>query len=101
MKFYLSFSSLPLFDGGNLERYRNVKEDLYGNKLGMLTQECKTRWSATHIMGLSLMKAQESIQQFCVQEKLTDVDGKNFKMGVEDWDIIGQCTVSLMTIAAV
>jgi len=33
------------------------------------------------------MKAQESIQQFCVQEKMTDVDGKHFKMGVEDWDI--------------
>ncbi len=25
-----------------------VQEDLYGNKLGMLKQECKTRWSSTH-----------------------------------------------------
>ena len=43
-----------------------VQEDLYGNKLGMLKQECKTRWSSAHNCGLSLMKAQESIQQFCV-----------------------------------
>jgi hypothetical protein len=39
-----------------------VQEDLYGNKLGMLKQECKTRWSSTHNYGLSLMKDQESIQ---------------------------------------
>jgi len=26
-----------------------VQEDLYGNKLGMLKQECKTRWSSTTI----------------------------------------------------
>jgi hypothetical protein len=78
-----------------------VQEDLYGNKLGMLKQECKTRWSSTHNCGLSLMKAQESIQQFCVQERMTDVEGNHFKMGVDDWDIIGQCTASLMTVAAV
>ncbi len=36
-----------------------------------------------------------------MQEKVTDVDGKHskVKMRVEDWDIIGQCTASLMTIA--
>ncbi len=45
-------------------------------------------------MGLSLMETQESIQQVCVQEKVTDVDGKHskVKIRVEDWDIIGQCT---------
>ena len=67
----------------------------------MLKQECKTRWSSTHNCGLSLMKAQDSIQQFCVQERMTDVEGNHFKMGVDDWDIIGQCTASLMTVAAV
>ena len=36
------------------------------------------------------MKAQESIQEFCVQERMTDVEGNHFKMGVDDWDIIGQ-----------
>ncbi len=61
-----------------------VQEDLYGNKLGMLKQECKTRWSSTHNCGLSLMKAQESIQEFCVQERMTDVEGNHFKMGVDD-----------------
>jgi hypothetical protein len=30
-----------------------------------------------------------------------DGDGKNFKMGFEDWDIIGQGTASLTTITAV
>ena len=78
-----------------------VQEDLYGNKLGMLKQECKTRWSSTHNCGLSLMKTQEIIQQFCVQERMTDVEDNHFKMGVDDWDIIGQCTASLMTVAAV
>ncbi len=28
----------------------------------------------------------------------TDVEGNHFKMGVDDWDIIGQCTTSLMTV---
>ena len=42
---------------------------------------------STHNCGLSLMKAQESIQQFCVQERMTDVEGNHFKMGVDDWDI--------------
>ncbi len=46
-----------------------VQEDLYGNKLGMLKQECKTRWSSTHNCGLSLMKDQEIIQKFCVKER--------------------------------
>jgi hypothetical protein len=78
-----------------------VQEDLYGNKLGMLNQECKTQWSSTHNCGLSLMKTQENIQQFCVQERITDVEGNHFKMGVDDWDIIGQCTTSLMTITGV
>ncbi len=32
---------------------------------------------------------------------MTDVEGNHFKMGVEDWDIIGQCTSLLMTVAAV
>jgi hypothetical protein len=31
----------------------------------------------------------------------TDVEGNHFKMGVDDWDIIGQCTSSLMTVAVV
>ncbi len=65
-----------------------VQEDLYGNKFGMLKQEYKTRWSSTHTCGLSLMKDQEIIQQFCVQERMTDVEGNHFKMGVDDWDII-------------
>ncbi len=33
-----------------------VQEDVYGNKLGMLKQECKTRWSSTHTCGLSLIR---------------------------------------------
>jgi hypothetical protein len=32
---------------------------------------------------------------------MTDVEGNHFKMGVEDWDIIGQCTSSLMTVTDV
>ncbi len=40
-----------------------VWEDLCGNKLGMLKQEYKTRWSSTQNMILSLMKFQESIHQ--------------------------------------
>ena len=32
---------------------------------------------------------------------MTDVQDKYFKMGVDDWDFIGQCTVSLMTVVAV
>jgi hypothetical protein len=47
------------------------------------------------------MKDQEIIQQFCVQERMTDVEGNHFKMGVDDWDIIGQCTASLMTVTTV
>ena len=47
------------------------------------------------------MKSQENIQQFCVQERMTDVEGNHIKIGVHDWDIIGQCTVSLMTVADV
>jgi hypothetical protein len=31
----------------------------------------------------------------------TDVEGNHFKMGVDDWDIIGQCTSSLMTVTTV
>ncbi len=31
----------------------------------------------------------------------TDVEGNHFKMGVDDWDIIGQCTTSLMTVTSV
>ncbi len=57
--------------------------------------------TSTQNMGLSLMKDQEIIQKFCVQERMTDVEGKHCKKGVDDWDIIGQCTVSLMTVAAV
>ena len=34
-----------------------VQEDLYGNKVGMLKQECKTRWSSTHNCGLSLIRS--------------------------------------------
>ena len=32
---------------------------------------------------------------------MTEVDDKHFKMGAEGWDIIGQCTASLMTITAI
>jgi hypothetical protein len=32
---------------------------------------------------------------------MTDVEVNHFKMGVDDWDIIGQCTVSLMTVVSV
>ncbi len=46
-----------------------VQEDLHGNKLGMLKQECKTRWSSTHNYELSLMKTQENIQQLCVKRE--------------------------------
>ena len=61
---------VPFFKSSTLGRSElaKVQEDLYGNKLGMLKQECKTRWSSTQNMGLSLIKTQESIQQFCVQE---------------------------------
>jgi hypothetical protein len=52
-------------------------------------------------MGESLMKVQESVQMYCVKEEMRDGDGKNFKMGFEDWDIIGQGTASLTTITAV
>jgi hypothetical protein len=38
---------------------------------------------------------------YCVKEEMRDGDGKNFKMGFEDWDIIGQGTASLTTITAV
>jgi hypothetical protein len=54
-----------------------------------------------HGMGESLMKVQESVQMYCVKEEMRDGDGKNFKMGFEDWDIIGQGTASLTTIADV
>jgi len=36
-----------------------------------------------------------------VQERMTDVEGKHFKMGVDVLDIIGQCSSSLMTVATV
>jgi hypothetical protein len=39
--------------------------------------------------------------KFCVRERMTDVEDNHFKMGVHDWDIIGQCTSSLMTVATV
>ena len=38
---------------------------------------------------------------YCVKEEMRDGDGKNFKMGFEDWYIIGQGTVSLKTIVVV
>ena len=50
-----------------------VQEELYDHKLGMLQQECKTRWSSTHAMGDSLMTAQESVQMHCVKEQMTDL----------------------------
>jgi nicotinamidase-related amidase len=31
----------------------------------------------------------------------TDVEDMHVKMGVDDWDIIGQCTSSLMTVTSV
>ncbi len=54
-----------------------------------------------HAMSESLMKMQESVQMYCVKEGMRDGDGKNFKMGFEDWDIIGQGTASLTTITVV
>jgi hypothetical protein len=36
-----------------------------------------------------------------VQEQMTDGDGNKFNMSFEDWDVIGQGTASLSTIAAV
>ena len=78
-----------------------VQQELYDHKLGMLQQECKTRWSSTHAMGDSLMTVQESVQMYCVKEQMTDGDGNKFNMSFEDWDVIGQGTASLSTIAAV
>ena len=46
-----------------------VQQEMYDHKLGMLQQECKTRWSSTHAMGDSLMTAQESVQKYCVKEQ--------------------------------
>ena len=42
-----------------------------------------------------------TVQMYCVKKQMTDCDGKNFKMGFEDWDIIGQNTASLTTVTAV
>ena len=78
-----------------------MQEELYDHKLGMLQQECKTRWSSTHAMGASLMTAQESVQMYCVKEQMTDGDGNKFNMSFEDWDIIGQDTTSLSTVTVV
>ena len=78
-----------------------VQEELYDHKLGMLQQECKTRWSSTHAMGDSLMTAQENVQMYCVKEQITDGDGNKFNMSFEDWDIIGQGTSSLSTVTSV
>ena len=61
-----------------------VQKELYDHPLVVLKQECKTRWSSTYIMGESLMKAQESVQVYCVKEQMTDGDGKKFKMDFED-----------------
>ncbi len=58
-----------------------VQEDLYGNKLRMFRKNIQF--------------------SFFVREKMTEVDDKHFKMGAEDWDIIGQCTDLLMTITAI
>ena len=57
--------------------------------------------TSTDYLLLSLMKTQENIQQFCVQVRMVDVEVKHFKVGVDDWDIIGQCTSSLMTVTVV
>jgi hypothetical protein len=61
-----------------------VQEELYDHKLGMLQQECKTRWSSTHAMGVSLMTVQESVQMYCVKEQMTDGHGNQFNMSFED-----------------
>ena len=39
-------------------------------------------WSSTHIMGDSLMKAQESVQVYCVKEQMMEKGQKEFKNGV-------------------
>ncbi len=78
-----------------------VQEEMYDHKLGMLQKECKTRWSSTYTMGDSLMTTQENVQMYCVKEQMTDGDGNKFNMSFEDWDVVGQGTASLSTIAAV
>ncbi len=61
------------------------------------------KWSSTHGMGdSSVMMTQESVQMYCVNEQMTDGDGSKFNMSFEDWynwDIIGQVTSSLSTVA--
>ena len=47
------------------------------------------------------MTAQESVQMYCVKHQMTDGDGNKFNMSFEDWDVIGQGTASLSTIADV
>ena len=44
---------------------------------------------------------QENVQMYFVKEQMTDGDGNKFNMVFEDWDIIGQDTSSLSTVAAV
>ena len=53
------------------------------------------------IMGEALMKGQDRVQMYFVKEQMPNGDGRNFKMVFEDWNIIGQGTASLTTIAAV
>jgi hypothetical protein len=50
------------------------------------------------------MKAQESVQMYCVKEQMTDGDRariSKWELTLEDCDIIGQTTASLTTITAV
>ena len=46
---------------------------VYDHPLGLWKQECKIRWSSSHIKGDSLMKEQENVQMNCVKEQMTDV----------------------------
>jgi hypothetical protein len=57
-------------------------------------------WSQRSL-GDSLMKTHENVRMHCVKEQMTDGDGKDVKMGFEDWDIIGQGTSPLTTITTV
>jgi hypothetical protein len=78
-----------------------IQNEMYGKPLPVLEQECKTRWSSTQKLGISLMRSQDSIQTYSVRQQMKDSDGKDLKMGYEDWEIIGEATASLTTIAGI
>jgi hypothetical protein len=85
---------------GNNELGR-IHEELTGKKMAKLVQEVPTRWSSLHAMGRSLAAVQHTIQTYLVKEKIKSDDGKDLKMDVEDWEILGESTASLNIIAAI